>query len=508
MPMEAIKGLLVLVSPWVRAHVVDMIKSGELSKYPLTVVDSLLEHLRHNIGSGYDIRCDFQTKIKNSLLAARARQCNFQCLVGAFHGHAHNRLCQLCILATYFVELGYLSKSIINNYKQAIDILKKENTLCTWMCEEEILDYSVFHVWLEEEETFLLGLKERSKDQTETLEMSTKYLVVTGEAKKAQAGDAPYTSGVSKAELVRHHAREKVDRDLEAVHELEEKLGILDCWTSESPQWTTTVQQIKQKKYQKALDAVELLVVEHIFELTKINQSQTGKANVEIGYKLRRHIAKVLQASSKAVRNTIDQYNAAAIALDPPMASLTWEQVGKYTFLANFDILRDTRAEVQSRPWTRPAYRLAMDTYFKIEHAREEIIQLNIEIHRMMTWMRDKGHFLREGKTPEQAEEDLLLTEQLPKAHKNEGIHRENLGDTGDVDEMEDGNTEEEEELTRPDDSDDEGIEAYEETLSGLLYQVSMVSIDDRMEPLGDDEYFIAATVPYKPLVQSTFIVT
>jgi hypothetical protein len=37
------------------------------------------------------------------------------------------------------------------------------------------------------------------------------------------------------------------------------------------------VQQVKQKKYQKALDAVELLVVERIFELTKINQSQTGK---------------------------------------------------------------------------------------------------------------------------------------------------------------------------------------------------------------------------------------
>jgi hypothetical protein len=109
------------------------------------------------------------------------------------------------------------------------------------------------------------------------LGFSVKYAVVAGEARKAQAGDAPYTPGVSKAELARRHAREKVDRDLEAVQELEEKLGISDRWTSESPQWTATVQQVKQKKYQKALDAVELLVVERIFELTKINQSQTGK---------------------------------------------------------------------------------------------------------------------------------------------------------------------------------------------------------------------------------------
>ncbi|KAJ7312752.1 hypothetical protein DFH08DRAFT_917998 [Mycena albidolilacea] len=547
--------------------IVDMIKSGELAKYPLAVVDSLIEHLGDNIGNGYDVGCDFQTTIKNSPLAARARQCNFRCLVGAFHGHAHNCLCQLCNLATYVLGLGCedlegcerffsgsnglakscrytsrfhrqqeimsyikhydsfhtyanLSKFITNNHKQAIDILKKEEALRTWMREEGILDYSVFHVWLEEEKTFLLGLKEGSKDQTETLEREyvqkvvnlntsrEKYLVVAAEARKAQAGDAPYTPGVPKAELVRRHAREKVDRALEAVHELEEKLGILDRWTSESPQWTATVQQIKQKEYQKALDAVELLVVERIFELTKINQSQTGK-----GYKLRRHIAKALQARAKAVRNAIDRYNAAAIALGPPMASLTWEQVVEYTFLADFDILRDTRAEVQSQPWTRPAYRLAMDTYFKIERAREEIIRLNIEICQMMTWMRDEGHFLQgrelslrstEGKTPEQAEEDLLLAVQMKLYRQQRGRfdddHRNNFrrltemkGFTGSISpgravENLDSNTEEEEELTRPDDSDDEGIEAHEETLSGLLYQVSMVSIDDRTEPLGDDE--------------------
>jgi hypothetical protein len=46
---------------------------------------------------------------------------------------------------------------------------------------------------------------------------SVKYAVVAGEARKAQAGDAPYMPGVSKAELARRHAREKVDRDLEAV---------------------------------------------------------------------------------------------------------------------------------------------------------------------------------------------------------------------------------------------------------------------------------------------------
>jgi hypothetical protein len=80
---------------------------------------------------------------------------------------------------------------------------------------------------------------------------------------------------------------------------------------------------------------------------------------------MRKHIAKALQARSKAVKNVIDRYNDAAALLEPPMPKLTWEEVVEYAFLANFDILHDTQAEVQLQPWMRLAYRLAMDRYFK-----------------------------------------------------------------------------------------------------------------------------------------------
>jgi hypothetical protein len=80
-------------------------------------------------------------------------------------------------------------------------------------------------------------------------------------------------------------------------------------------------------------------------------------------------------ATSKA-----DRYNSAASLLNPLMPQLTWEQVVEYALLADFDILRDTRTEIQSRLWTCPAYRLAMDRYFKILCAREEIRRLNVEI--------------------------------------------------------------------------------------------------------------------------------
>jgi hypothetical protein len=68
-----------------------------------------------------------------------------------------------------------------------------------------------------------------------------------------------------------------MEKDLERVQELEEALEIEERWTTTSPKWTATVNEIKQRKYQLALDALELLIVERIFELTKMNQSQTGE---------------------------------------------------------------------------------------------------------------------------------------------------------------------------------------------------------------------------------------
>ncbi|KAF8189469.1 hypothetical protein K438DRAFT_1763685 [Mycena galopus ATCC 62051] len=476
----------------------DMIKSGELSKYPLAVTDCLIQHLGQDIGNGYDVGCDFQTTIKKSPLAARAKQCNFRCLVGAFHGHAHNRLCQLC-------------KFIDGNYKQALDTLKKENTLLQWMVEEDITSFDTFRIWLEEEKEFLLGLKTGSKDQTETLEMEyvqklvnldssrAKYLVVSAEARKAQGDNASYTPGAaSKAEHVRRHAKEKLDRDLEVVQELEEKLEISERWTTESPKWMITVAEIKQKKYQKALD--EGTSFEGILQrLSKLGQRPFGMPSID---------TTMLRCP------WIHQCRA---------SHGTWEQVVEYTFLADFDILRDTRSEVQSRPWTRPAYRLAMDTYFKIERAREEITRLNIEIRWLVTWIRDEGHFLQDreaslrlsdGKTDDQAEKDLLLAVQMKLYRRQRGQfddkHMEILrklskmkGFTGSISpgravevlgefdetemEVDEGGNGEPAPDSNSDDSEDEGIEAEEERVSDMLYQVSMISLDDRNLAVEDE---------------------
>ncbi|KAG6370043.1 hypothetical protein JVT61DRAFT_12564 [Boletus reticuloceps] len=75
--------------------VCDMVQSGELAKYPLAIIDRLLTVYGPDGGLAYDIGCAFATTLANSVLGPRARALNLHLMVGAFHGHAHNRQCQL-----------------------------------------------------------------------------------------------------------------------------------------------------------------------------------------------------------------------------------------------------------------------------------------------------------------------------------------------------------------------------------------------------------------------------
>ncbi|KAJ7357924.1 hypothetical protein DFH08DRAFT_953129 [Mycena albidolilacea] len=417
--------------------IADMIRSGELAKYPLAMVEELLDAFGMNLGVGYDVGCHFGATGANSSLGDKAREKNLKWLVGSFHGHMHNHLCQLRFLATYVEGMGLrdlegpfhrqqvistyakhfdsfetyanLSKFLCSNYRQVLTILKTEGALWTWMQHEGV----------DKERSYLEGLKEAAKTNEETLEMEyvqklvnlsasqARYRVVAAEAQHARGADGTYTPGVLKEDRARWRTQEKVEKDLERAEELEEALDVVERWMTESTKWGATVEEIKRRKYAVTLNTLELLIVERIFELTKMNQSQTG-------YKMRKHIAKVLQVHSKAIRATIDRYNEATGALNPPMPSITWEQVVDYAFLVDFDILRDTRAEIQLKPWTCPAYQLAMDHYFKI--------LCTVEIPRVVTWICDENRFLRkmerilsdgEGKSDVEKETDGYMAVQV-----------------------------------------------------------------------------------------------
>ena len=199
------------------------------------------------------------------------------------------------------------------------------------------------------------------------------------------------------------------DKVLTTVQDLEIRLGITSggCWDPTSAEWAAAAEKVHMCRYQRALDILEGLVVARIFELSKMNMSETGASIITFtlsstvlvisvpGYKLRKHIAlKALQTRSHSIKKALQNYNAAATALRPRAPKLTWEKVVEYAFLADFDLLRAARQDIREKPWAKPANRTLRDTYFKMERAREEIERLNVEIRRVITYMRDEEHYL------------------------------------------------------------------------------------------------------------------
>ncbi|KIK18691.1 hypothetical protein PISMIDRAFT_14187 [Pisolithus microcarpus 441] len=111
------------------------------------------------------------------------------------------------------------------------------------------------------------------------------------------------------------------------------------------------------------------------------------------GYKLCKHIGKALQTHSAAIRAALSQYNAAAKPLG--RRTLEFDEVVEYAFLADFDLLRDTWQDVLTCPWASPTARLAINTFFKLCRAEEEVTRLNVEIHRIVTYLIDEDRYLR-----------------------------------------------------------------------------------------------------------------
>ncbi|KAF8133486.1 hypothetical protein K438DRAFT_1507353, partial [Mycena galopus ATCC 62051] len=407
----------------------DMVRSGELAKYPLAITDALLDAFGPHLGGGYDIGCGFEKTIQKSPLKTKAEELNFKPLVGSFHGHAHNRLCQLSFLATYVPGMGledlegcerFFSKSnalarstryasifhrrqtiatylahtdiydtyanlstfLVNNYKQAIHILDTEEALHTAMLEAGIKDVNEFSDRLKEEMEYLKSLKMEPEEETDQMEYFRRLVVLM---EKRQKFDEVFAEGSRSRPITKRHAREGYDRAIAEVEEIERRMEVVTRWEWESPEWVAAAELVNTRKYRTCVNDLEVLVLKRMFELTKMNMSGTG-------YKMRKHIAKALQARSQAIRNALGRYNTAARNLG--RRELSWEEVLDYTFLSEWDLLRDPDANAKLRPWASPAARLILDTYFKMQRAKEEIDRLNVEIKRFVTYIQDEKEFL------------------------------------------------------------------------------------------------------------------
>ncbi|KAJ7217557.1 hypothetical protein C8J57DRAFT_1254979 [Mycena rebaudengoi] len=350
----------------------DMVRSGELAKYPLAIVDALLDAFGPKLGVGYDIGCGFGTTVCNSPLGKKAKDLKMKTLVGAFHGHAHNRLCQLEYLANYVPGMGLedlegcpfdmqvssirkqtivsymshhddfesyanLSTFLVNNYWQAIEIIDGEPALQVAMQAAGIQDVSEFRKRLDMEKKYLTDLKTDDEENTLQMEYYQKLHVPVHRSKLDKAiGEGSRATQVT---------RQSCSGELLMEHWLP--------FSSRKSSWPLKSDGCRPVMNRRWLP-------------TWLALSGTGL--LLAGWKDWHS-----RQGPRQVRSALVSYNDAAASLATPARKLSWSEVVEYAFLADFDLLRNPEELAEIQPWEVPASHEIMDAHFKIEQACEEI---------------------------------------------------------------------------------------------------------------------------------------
>ncbi|KAG1776236.1 hypothetical protein EV702DRAFT_1180061 [Suillus placidus] len=374
----------------------DMVQSGELMKYPIASLKKLMDVFGPNILYGYDIKCAFEKILLRSSLADDVKRLNIQGVVPAFHGHAHNRLCQVQHHSKYMVGAGkedfetcermfsesnalaaqtrnatefhchqaldeHFPNFIHQNYVQALSIINASTIfLSNFQTSTPDIDFAAD---LEDEHACLQALAHK-KDETSV--------------------EVDYVKALDAGHVRRRHTNttNKLDQKLEIVEDYERQMALETRWHPEHPERLKAQSRITHRLYHKAVSDVEHLVVMRLLELTKMQMNG-------LGYKLRTQISTALKMCATAIRSAIQQYNKYAALLNPPRAPLQWEQIVEYSFLAEFDLLRYSDSNIQAKRWASPSYCNASAQYFELQRAKEEVQRLNVEISCLLTKIRD-----------------------------------------------------------------------------------------------------------------------
>ncbi|KAI0699449.1 hypothetical protein BC835DRAFT_1405155 [Cytidiella melzeri] len=364
----------------------DMVKSGELAKYPLATVAKVLESIGQDTLGGYDIGCAFLSTVQRSSLGPAFQEKNSRFCVCAFHGYSHCHTCQmrfhpnnltgagledletmerifsasnqLASVTRYaspyqrrlFIEAYFRQwdedKSlntgtfILSNYRQALEVIEHDGEVLREAMESLGITEASMDEWEHEELGFFarLGdeddydvhavayvelLQELRDLESKRAQVNARFLQYTPSV--ASSGSANYCKELAstrRLETDRRHAMERYERISHDVCALEVEMGLTVRWTPYTEQYKATLKYIKDRKYHRALNKLQKLVTQRLFELHKLNVAQTG-------YKMRTHIAKSLQTRCKTIQRAVKAYNAAAAMLDPPRPALDWSNVAR-----------------------------------------------------------------------------------------------------------------------------------------------------------------------------------
>ncbi|KAI6015494.1 hypothetical protein BKA83DRAFT_4498752 [Pisolithus microcarpus] len=433
--------------------IAEMKRSGELAKYGLAAVNRLLNVCGQDQAVGHDVGCASKKTIASSSLGKEAQEKQLKVVVNAFHGFAHNRMCQLENHPLYqsgfgnedletcerifsssnntaplirhasefhwkqFLDLHFnqwdadkyleLSRFLYNNYKQALCIIQTHPAELERFKRSKDLTDNNFESWHREELEYL----KRCAGESDATSIAAQYVELLEKLNFAEATygsvtqvpyltytPAEFTSTAGLNESARQgtnavnaeyaSALRKYQLQLNVVANFEQQHNIIDRWTPLHREYINAREYTKHRVFIRAVEELEGLVVQRMFELSKANLAKTG-------YKMRKHISKAISRRSAAIRAALERYNKLAPRQRPPRPKLDYAEVIGYSLLGEFSLLKHSRYEVLEKPWALPDNREMMMKYYKLQRSQEEITRLNVEIRRLQAWVDFDGEKMK-----------------------------------------------------------------------------------------------------------------
>ncbi|EJD44351.1 hypothetical protein AURDEDRAFT_65395 [Auricularia subglabra TFB-10046 SS5] len=458
----------------------EMLRSGELqvqsshmtvtadppfyrAKYPLGIIARMLRVGMTGTRCAYDIGCAFQGTLDRSSLGQRAREAEISCGLNAFHGYGHNRLCQLGHHPLYQLGFGLedleicerffswingvggvvrhashyhwlqaiflgmqqwdedkyheLSKFLYNNARQAIRLKEEYEPILDQFMLRTGYTTTDIEGWNAEERAYLQGLQTEPEEVGLTMEYIAMLTELEAADQQEIAAKRLSPAAVTKLYKARVDAHHKYMKILEAVVALEGVLDISVRWTPTSREYQDGLVQMAERDWRRALDRLELLMVQRMFELAKTHVFGTG--------------AKGLKSRSQAIRTAVTRYNELAVLLNPPAATVNYSTLMEWTEIQEFELLRRSRTgDVREKAWAQPANRLIASKHYKCLRADEELIRCRVEARRLASSIHDEERQLNAAHVQLHATDLALaqeLTEFIARRASVNALHRATL---------------------------------------------------------------------------------
>ncbi|KDQ06606.1 hypothetical protein BOTBODRAFT_121240, partial [Botryobasidium botryosum FD-172 SS1] len=318
-------------------------------KYPLAITDTVLRKCKCRVCLGYDIACAFCATLRNSSLGQAVKEQGLRCLVGAFHGYAHNRACQLEFHPRNIEGCGYedfegcervfsasnhLAPStrhashtigwrrsthfprtpphdfcasgdfLITKHTAAVKTIRKNHRIVAYGLQKYQLDGDALLELQGQEYRYLKSLKKRPQselDQIEYLKALNEFWLAehelqatpreflrvdtanisSGKPPNIPSGKLPNApSGkprkAKKTLSTWEQIYAKVQRAEKKVEAVEARLSIEQRWAENDEAYQEALKKSREHAYRKALDNLERLMVQRLFELEKSTMRATG----------------------------------------------------------------------------------------------------------------------------------------------------------------------------------------------------------------------------------------